>query len=183
MTRLQTWNKNIVSSDLVYKLNPKNIHDLTRFENVVLKSCINSSIQDQKDIIFGLVALELLTNQKAKVSRTRKSIAAFKTRKFMPISTKVTLRKKNLYNYLDFFICIVLPRLPQLKEFEKNSVIKAKTSLSIGLPNLTIFPQLTKESEQLPKNMGLTLTINSNNIHSNTSLLLFLSEFQMPVIL
>ncbi len=101
----------------------------------------------------------------------------------MPISTKVTLRKKNLYNYLDFFICIVLPRLPQLTEFEKNSVIKAKTSLSIGLPNLTIFPQLTKESEQLPKNMGLTLTINSNNIKSNTSLLLFLSEFQMPVIL
>ena len=69
MNRLEIWNKNIVSSDLIYKLNPKNLNNIICLNDVVLKSTINTSVSDPKDIIFGLVALELLTNQKAKVSR------------------------------------------------------------------------------------------------------------------
>ena len=148
-----------------------------------LKSTINTSVIEPKDIIFGLIVLELLTNQKAKVSRTRKSIAAFKIRKFIPISSKVTIRNNNLYNYLDFLVCVVLPRLPQFKELDKNSIVLSKTSLSIGLSNLNIFPQLAKESEQLPKNMGITITINVNSNRDENELLLLLSEFQVPITL
>ena len=113
--------------------------------------------------------------------RTRKSIAAFKTRKFIPISSKTTIRKNNLYNFLDYFVCVVLPKLPQLKELEKSSLVHSKTSLSIGLTNLAIFPQLTKETEQLPKDMGVTVTINTSNVKSNSDLLAYLSEFQIPI--
>ena len=89
MNRLQVWNRNIVYSDLVYKLNPENLNGMIHLDDIVLKSTINTSVSEPKDIIFGLVALELLTNQKAKVSRTRKSIAAFKTRKFVPPHSSV----------------------------------------------------------------------------------------------
>jgi|CoawatStandDraft_6_1074263.scaffolds.fasta_scaffold35706_3 large subunit ribosomal protein L5 len=184
MTRLQLWNKNTVSIDLIYKLNFLNLHEINCLKNIVLKSTVNSSISEPKDIIFGLVVLELLTNQKAKVLRTRKSIAAFKTRKFIPISSKVTIRSKNLYDFLDFLICIALPKLSQFKELNKNNLVTSQNSLSLGLANLTMFPQLSKESERLPKNMGLTITFNSDTVGKTTpKLLLFLGEFQMPVIL
>ena len=181
MNRLQIWNKNIVSPDLIYKFNSQNIHDIIYFENFVLKSCINTSVSESKDIIFGLISLELLTNQKARLLRTRKSIAAFKTRKFIPISSKTTIRKKNLYSYLDYFVCVVLPKLPQLKELEKGSLVHSRTSLSIGLTNLSIFPQLSKETEQLPKDMGITITINTSNVKSSSDLLIYLGEFQIPI--
>ena len=183
MNRLQIWNKNIVSSDLIYKLNSKNLNNIISLNNIVLKSTINTSISDPKDIIFGLVALELLTNQKAKISRTRKSIAAFKTRKFVPISSKVTLRKRKLYSCIDFLICVAFPKWTQINEPEKRSLVIAKTSLSLGLLNLTMFPQLIKEYEQLPKEMGLTVTMNSTNVVNESDLLMLLSQYQMPVTL
>lgn len=181
MNRLKIWKKNIVSLDLLYKLNSKNIHNRVSIDNVNLKSTINTSVIEPKDIIFGLIVLELLTNQKAKVARTRKSIAAFKIRKFIPISSKVTVRNNNMYDFLDFLICVVLPRLPQFKEVDKKSIVISKTSLSLGLSNLNIFPQLAKESEQFPKNMGITITINVNLNETDIEFLLLLSEFQIPV--
>jgi|GEM_PF-1955795 len=184
MTRLQLWHKNTVSIDLIYKLNFSNLHEVNCLKNLVLKSTVNSSVSEPKDIIFALIVLELLSNQKAKVLRTRKSTAAFKTRKFVPISSKVTIRSKNLYDFLDFLICIALPKLSQFKELNKNNLVASQKSLSVGLTNLTMFPQLSKESERLPKNLGLTITFNSNAINkTNPKLLLLLSEFQMPVIL
>jgi large subunit ribosomal protein L5 len=182
MNRLQVWNKNIVYSDLVYKLNPENLNGMIHLDDIVLKSTINTSVNEPKDIIFGLVGLELLTNQKAKVSRTRKSIAAFKTRKFIPISSKVTIRKSKLYSHLDFLINVAFPKWTQLKELDKRSLVSSKESLSLGLSSLTMFPQLTKEYEQLPNDMGVTITMNTRNSHNEYELLLLLSEFQMPVI-
>jgi len=179
--RLELWNKNVIIPDLIYKFNLRNIHEVTYLENIVLKSTLNSSVAEPRDIVFALVALELLSNQKAKVLRTRKSIAAFKTRKFIPISSKVTIRNKNLYFYLDFFVSVVLPKFPQLREFGKTSVVKSCNSISLGVSNLTTFLQLNKESEQLPKDMGMTVTLNSNEFNSKSKFLVLLSQYQIPV--
>ena len=92
------------------------------------------------------------------------------------------MRKNRLYSYLDFLISVAFPKWTQLKELEKKSLVNSKKSLSLGLSNLTMFPQLTKEYEQLPNNMGITVTINTSSVHSESSLLLLLSEFQVPVI-
>tara|TARA_B100000795_G_scaffold261930_1_gene239252 strand:+ start:897 stop:1451 length:555 start_codon:yes stop_codon:yes gene_type:complete len=183
MSRLQLWGKNTVSIDLIYKLNLSNLHEMNCLRSVVLKSTVNSSVGEPKDIVFGLVVLELLSNQKAKVLRTRKSIAAFKTRKFTPISSKVTIRSKNLHDFLDFLVCIVLPKLAQFKELNKNNLVTSRKSLSVGFANLAIFPQLSKESERLPRNVGLTVTFTSGSVSkTRPKLLLLLGEFQMPIV-
>ena len=180
MSRLKNWYKNVVRSDLVYKANVKNLHGLLRLDNVVLKSTINTCVNESKDILFGLVLVELLSSQKAKLLRTKKSVAAFKTRKFVPFSSKVTLRK-NSHCYLDFFVSVVLPRAAQVKEISKNSVGVGENSLSLGLTNLTIFPQLNKESDHLPKDVGITLTLNFCLSKNQFQLLGLLSQFQFPV--
>jgi len=183
MNRLQAWQKNIITVDLLYKLNSTNFHNITQLKNILLKSTVNTIILEPKDIIFGLVILQLLSNQKAKVLKTHKSVAAFKTRKSIPISSKVTMRSKNLYNYMDLLVCIVLPKLSDFNSLKVKSIVNSKKSLSMGVSNLSMFPQLTKELEHLPKNIGLTITFNINSVKSNLILLLLLSEFQVPVIL
>ena len=84
---------------------------------------------------------------------------------------------------MDFLVCIVLPKLSELNPLSIKSVTNSKKSLSIGLSNLGMFPQLTKELEHLPKNIGLTVTFNISLAKSNLMLLLLLSELQVPVIL
>ena len=131
--------------------------------------------------ILARALLEVLTNQKAKVLRTRKAVAAFNTKKFNAISSKVTVRGKTLHTFLWFLITVVLPRVSNFKELTRKSLTHDKNSLSLGLSNLALFPQLSKESEQLPKELGITITFNLDPKDSN--LLLLLSEYQIPVLI
>ena len=185
MNRLQLWDNNIIRNDLIYNIDLRNIHVITKLKSLVLKSTVNSATFDSKDVLFSLISLEVLTNQKAKLLRTRKPVAAFKTKKLNPISSKVTLRKKALHTFLCFFINLVLPKVSDLKELRHDSLIHNKNSLSLGLSNLTLFPQLSKESEQLPKELGVTITFNldSKKYTSSLLLLLLLSEYQIPVLI
>lgn len=182
MNRLKDWCDNVISLDMIYKSNLTNIHDCGRLSNVVLKTTINSSILQPKDVIFGLVLLELLSNQKAKLLRTKKSVAAFKTKKHAPISCQVIVRKTSLYEFLDLFVCVFLPKLPQIRELNKNLIVQSKNALSLGLTNLAIFPQLSKEFDHIPRDIGITITINFDSLENDSQLLCLLSQIQFPTI-
>jgi len=181
MNRLKLWGDSIIKNDLIYKLDSKNIHSMLKLKTIILKSTVNSATSESKDILYSLIALEVLTNQKAKVLRTRKAVAAFNTKKFNAISSKVTVRGKTLHTFLWFLITVVLPRVSNFKELTRKSLTHDKNSLSLGLSNLALFPQLSKESEQLPKELGITITFNLDPKDSN--LLLLLSEYQIPVLI
>lgn len=183
MNRLKLWEDSIIQNDLVYKLGLRNIHDIMKLKTIVLKSTVNSSTSEPKDILYSLISLEVLTNQKAKVLRTRKAVAAFNIKKFNAISSKVTIRGKTLHAFLSFFITLVLPKVSDFKELKRKSLIHDKASLSLGVSNLALFPQLSKESEQLPKELGITITFNLDSKESNCNLLLLLSEYQIPVLI
>ena len=183
MNRLKLWEARIIKNDLVYKVGLKNVHSMMKLKTIVLKSTVNSATSEPKDILYSLISLEVLTNQKVKVLRTRKPVAAFNTKKFNAISSKVTIRGEALHTFLWFFITLVLPKVSDFKELRSTSLIRDKNSLSLGLSNLALFPQLSKESEQLPKDLGITITFNLDSKESNFNLLLLLSEYQIPVLI
>ena len=93
------------------------------------------------------------------------------------------MRNKNLYSFLDFFVSVVLPRTSNIKELAKGSLVRSNASVNIGLSNLTTFLQLSKESEQLPKDVGITVTLNSNKAYLDYELLLLLNQYQIPIIM
>ena len=80
MNRLKLWEGSIIQNDLVYKVGLRNIHAMMKLKTIVLKSTVNSATSEPKDILYSLISLEVLTNQKPKVLRTRKAIAAFNTK-------------------------------------------------------------------------------------------------------
>jgi ribosomal protein L5 len=79
-----------------------------------------TGIGDKKYLLNLLLALEIITGQKAKITRAKKSIDKFKLRKNMAVGAQVTLRKKSLFRYLDKLIFTVLPKFENLKEFQQE---------------------------------------------------------------
>jgi len=102
-----------------------------------------------------MMALKLITNQKAIVCKAKKSIAAFKIRKGFLVGTKITLRNETIYNFLDLFIFLIVPNMKNRRLFKLNNVC----SLSIGLKDLFAFPQLNDFYDKFPKNMTGILNI------------------------
>ena len=178
MNRLEIWNKNIVSSDLIYKLNPKNLNNIICVNDVVLKSTINTSINDPKDVIFGLVVLELLTNQKAKVSRTRKSIAAFKVRAGVPVGLSVTLRRERMYDFLDRLLAVSLPRTRDFRGINPKG-FDGRGNFNLGIKEHIIFPEI--DIDKVNKILGMDITF-VTTAHSDEEAKALLDAFGFPFI-
>lgn len=177
MNRIHSWYEHISKKDYIYKLQNKNVFEIQKLDRIVVNVSINSAINDSKQILLCLTALELITNQKPVIYRARKSIAAFKVRKNTVIGTKLILRKQNMYDFLDTFIFLALPKLNGFKGF-KSLKIGSSNYVNFGLPNLVIFPQLNDYSDHFQKQLGATFTcIGGVNIQ-NMSLLL--NSCQIP---
>ena len=108
MSRLHLWYRVVISQDLIYKLNSKNIFQINRLDKAVLTCNTNAVVEDSKNVVFVLVLLELLSNQKPQILRAKKSVAAFKLRKLIALGGKVTLRNKKMYNWIDLFFFVAL---------------------------------------------------------------------------
>jgi large subunit ribosomal protein L5 len=179
MNRLKIWYNLTVSKDLIYKLNRKNILKIDHLNKLVLTCNTNDAVEDSKNVIFTLVLLELLANQKPKIIRAKKSVASFKLRKFSPLGAKVTLRNKKMYAWIDLFIFIIQPKLPEIILIHFD--LKKKTKIiGLGIPNVFGFPQLINENNIFGKEFGLTLTFESNS-ERKLSTILLINGFQGPV--
>jgi large subunit ribosomal protein L5 len=179
MNRLKSWYNLIVSKDLIYKLNSNNVRQVDQLNKLVLTCNTSNAIEDSKNVIFTLILLELLANQKPKIVRAKKSVATFKLRKFIPLGGKVTLRNIKMYAWIDLFIFIIQPKLPEVAFFSLQ--LKEKTRvIGVGIQDVLSFPQLAQESHYFGKDFGLTLTIESYN-KQKLSTILLINGFQAPI--
>jgi large subunit ribosomal protein L5 len=178
MNRLKSWYNLIVSKDLIYKLNSNSTIQIDILNKLVLTCNTNNAVEDSKNVVFTLILLELLSNQKPKIVRAKKSVATFKLRKFIPLGGKITLRNSKMYAWIDLFIFVIQPKLSEIVIF--NLKLKEKTCmLGVGIPNVLGFPQLVQESLYFVKDFGLMLTIESRN-KQKLSTILLVSGFQAP---
>jgi large subunit ribosomal protein L5 len=179
MNRLKAWYDLIVSKDLIYKLNSKSVFKIDRLNKLVLTCNTNDAVEDSKNVVFTLVLLELLANQKPKIIRAKKSVATFKLRKFSPLGAKVTLRNIKMYAWIDILIFIIQPKLSEIIFIHFD--LKEKTKIiGLGIPNIFWFPQLMQESHLFGKAFGLTLTVESNS-KQKLSTILLVNGFQAPI--
>jgi len=111
MTRFSKYYERIVCPDLLLKLPITNINQLPRFDKLVLHASSSDIVQDKKQVLPVLAAFEYLTGQKAYLTWSRKSVAAFRLRKNTIIGCGVTLRKDALYRFFEKYTLFYLPRL------------------------------------------------------------------------
>lgn len=178
MSRLNLWYKHILKKDNIYKLQSSSIFENPCLHKVIVNVNVKDTINDSKNILPAITALELTTYQKPKLYYSRKSIAAFKLKKNTIVGCKVTLQKEHLFNWLELFVFIVLPRINDFKGFTNSKQI-FENDINIGIEDLTIFPQINANLRHFTKKLGCNISFlvkTKNSLIKN----LMLNEFQIP---
>ena len=164
----QDYKKKIVS-ELQKKLGIKNPLALPYVEKIVINMRVPEGKESQEAIDQAAEDLKLISGQKPRVCRAKQAVAGFKLREGDPIGLKVTLRGKMMYDFLERFFSIVLPRLRDFhglssKKFDQGG------NFNIGLKEQTVFPEIDIDKIKIIR--GLQVTIVVKNADRDKSMVL-----------
>ena len=174
--RLKTlYEKNIINN-LMGKLNYKNKHQTPRLLKIVLNMGLGEDASDGKKIKTSLDDLSLITGQKAVITKFKKSISNFKTRKGQSAGVKVTLRSNKMYEFVDRLVNIALPRIKDFRGLKAEGIDKSG-NYSFGIKEHIIFPEVN--FDKVDKIRGLDISIVIKSISKEHSLEL-LKKFNFP---
>lgn len=176
VTRLKTEYTTKMAKELQKELDLPNINQVPKLEKVVLNIGLGRGKDDKKLIEVATTTLRKISGQEPIQTTAKLSIASFKLREGNKIGLKVTLRGDRMYEFLDRFINIVLPRLRDFhgvsgKAFDKQG------NYSIGLNDQTVFPEITFEDSPITHGLQVVCVIKAEQPEHAKALL---TKFGMP---
>ena len=171
-----TYDKEIISK-LMGKLNVKNKHQVPKIEKVILNMGLGEEGSDGKKLKSCVDDMSLIAGQKPVITRFKKSISNFKTRKGSNAGVKVTLRAHKMYEFIDRLVNIALPRIKDFRGLTSKG-IDSSFNYSFGIKEHIIFPEVN--FDKVDKIRGLDITIVTNSKSKNGTLEL-LKEFNFPI--
>ena len=157
---LGVYRKQIVQ-DLIKKLNYKNVMQAPKLTKIVVNMGVGAAASDAKVMEEAIRDLETITGQKASVRKAKKDISNFKLRKGVNIGVMVTLRKERMYEFLDRFINVALPRVRDFKGLSDKS-FDGRGNYSIGVKEQIIFPEINADKVVKVLGMDVTLVTTAN---------------------
>jgi large subunit ribosomal protein L5 len=134
----------------------KNPMQVPRIEKVVVNIGLGEAIQNAKALDFAAQDLAAITGQKPIITRAKKSIAAFRVRKGMPIGVSVTLRGARMWEFLDRLFNVALPRIRDFSGVSPRS-FDGRGNYTLGLREQLVFPEI--DYDKIDKVRGLEITI------------------------
>ena len=165
--------------EMLTKFNMLNNLSQTKLNKIILNFSFKNILFNEKKVLPFFLALELITGQKASVSIAKKPVVILKIHKGMLTGCKVTLRKKQLFKFLDYLL-LALPRSENFKGFFLEKIKKSnKNTLLVNLRNLFIFYQLESELDSNVQELQIIFVFNSKLNEEKTFLL---STFKIPII-
>jgi len=179
MPRLKTiYDKELVTK-LMSKLSLKNKHDVPKIEKIILNMGLGEDASDGKKLKACADDLALIAGQKPVITKFKKSISNFKTRKGSNAGVKVTLRSSRMYEFIDRLVNIALPRI---KDFRGLSIkgIDNSFNYSFGIKEHIIFPEVNFDKVDKIRGLDITIVTNSKNREGTLELL---KEFNFPLII
>ena len=177
MSRLKsTYDKEIVSK-LMSKLSLKNKHDLPKIDKIILNMGLGEDASDGKKTKACLDDMALIAGQKPIITKFKKSISNFKTRKGSNAGIKVTLRSQKMYEFIDRLINIALPRIKDFRGLSSKG-IDSSYNYSFGIREHIVFPEVN--FDKVDKIRGLDVTIVTSS-KSKEGTLELLKEFNFPL--
>ena len=171
-----TYDKEIVGK-LMNKLNVKNKHQVPKIEKIILNMGLGEDASDGKKLKSCVDDMALIVGQKPVITKFKKSISNFKTRKGSNAGVKVTLRSNKMYEFLDRLINIALPRIKDFRGLNPKGVDKSG-NYSFGIKEHIIFPEVN--FDKVDKIRGLDITVVTSSSSKDATLTL-LKEFNFPI--
>ena len=176
--RLKEKYKNEIIKNLMSKLNYKNIYAVPKIEKVVINMGLGADASDQKKIKSSIQDISAITGQHPIVTKFKKSISNFKSRKGASAGLKVTLRNNRMYEFIDRMVNIALPRIKDFKGLKESSCDKFG-NFSFGIKEHIIFPEINFDKVDSIKGLDVTIVTTSK---SKEDTILLLKEFNFPII-
>ena len=139
MARLKKYYEETIVKQLMEQFNYKSVMQVPRIEKITLNMGVGEAVADKKVMENAVSDLEKIAGQKPLVTKAKKSIAAFKIRDDYPVGCKVTLRKNNMYTFLDSLISIAIPRIRDFRGISAKS-FDGRGNYNMGIKEQIIFP-------------------------------------------
>jgi large subunit ribosomal protein L5 len=156
MARLQDQYKAEIVPKLKEKFGYRNVMQVPRLSKVVVNMGLGDAIENVKVIETAAAEISIITGQKPVVTKARKSIANFKLREGVPIGVMVTLRRDQMYHFLDKLIAIALPRVRDFKGVSPKG-FDGRGNYTIGIKEQIMFPEVNYD--KIDKIRGMNITI------------------------
>ena len=156
MDRLQEKYRKEISPKLTEKFGYKNVMQVPKLEKVVINMSVGESVGNPKALESAMADLTIISGQKPIQTRAKKSLAAWKLRQGMAIGCKVTLRGQRMYEFLDKFINVALPRVRDFRGVSEKA-FDGRGNYALGLKEQLIFPEI--EYDKIDKIRGMDIVI------------------------
>ena len=152
--RLQEKYKKEITKTLKYKFKYKNDLEIPKLEKVVINMGVGEAVKDSKKIEVAVNELAAITGQKPVITKSKKANASFKLREGMPIGVKVTLRKNKMYEFVDRFVNIALPRVRDFRGVNTKS-FDGNGNYALGLKEQYVFPEIEYDNVDSVRGMDI----------------------------
>ena len=174
--RLHEKYKKEITNTLKEKYNYKNSFEIPKLEKVVINMGVGEAVKDSKKIEVALKELTAISGQKPIVTKSKKANASFKLREGMPIGVKVTLRKNKMYEFIDRFINVALPRVRDFRGINPKS-FDGNGNYALGLKEQFVFPEIEYDNVDSARGMDIIFVTSAKSDDEAKELL---SGFDFP---
>ncbi len=173
----EDYKKDIIPS-LMKKFGYKSIMQVPKLDKIVVNMGVGAAVADPKILEEAIKELETITGQKPSVRKAKKAISNFKLREGLKIGAMVTLRRERMYEFLDRFVNIALPRVRDFRGLSDKS-FDGRGNYTIGVKEQIIFPEINVE--KISKVMGMDVTF-VTTAKSDAEAFDLLSAFGVPFV-
>lgn len=176
MARLREFYKETVVLELVKQFGYKSVMEVPRIEKITLNMGVGEAVADKKVMEHAVSDLERIAGQRPVVTVARKSIAGFKIRDNYPVGCKVTLRRDQMFEFLDRLITIALPRVRDFRGVSGKS-FDGRGNYNMGVREQIIFPEIEYDKIDALRGLNITITTTAKTDEEAKALL---SLFKFP---
>jgi large subunit ribosomal protein L5 len=174
--RLYEKYKKEITNTLKDKFNYKNDLEIPKLEKIVINMGVGEAVKDSKKIEVAVKELAAISGQKPVVTKSKKANASFKLREGMPIGVKVTLRKNKMYEFIDRFVNVALPRVRDFRGVNPKS-FDGNGNYALGLKEQFVFPEIEYDNVDSVRGMDIIFVTSAKSDDEGKELL---SGFDFP---
>jgi len=176
--RLKDKYKNEIVKNLMSKLNQKNIYSIPKIKKIVVNMGLGADGADQKKLKSCISDISSITGQYPIITKFKKSISNFKSRKGTNAGLKVTLRNDRMFEFVDRLVNIALPRIKDFRGLSDKGCDKSG-NYSFGIKEHIIFPEINFDKVERIRGMDVTIVTDAKTQEETISLL---KEFNFPIV-
>lgn len=176
MARLQEFYREKVVAQLVEKFKYKSVMHVPYITKITLNMGVGEAVADKKVMDSAVADLTKIAGQKPVITKARKAIAGFKIREGQPIGCMVTLRGVRMYEFLDRFVTIALPRVRDFRGIS-GKAFDGRGNYNIGVKEQIIFPEIEYDKIDALRGLNISITTTAKTDEEAKALL---AAFRFP---